>query len=117
MMKPFLVLALAGSALVVAVPAMAQDAMAAAPSVPMCSAKVKDGCMQTPAQQKRAMSGEQADARDARHGGMWAPNAVGSDKPDMMAKMDGMHKMHKKHKKMMMMKKTEMMKTEEPKPM
>ncbi len=105
MMKPFLVLAFASSALSFAIPAMAQDAMAAAPDVPMCSRTVTDGCMQTPAQQKRAMSGEQADARDARHGGMWTPNAAAA-KPAMAAR---------KHKKMM--KKAPAMMADEPKPM
>ena len=67
MIKPMLFIVAA----MVAVPVMAQDA---APTLPFCSAKVTDGCQQTKAQQARAMSGEQADRRDAANGGMWTPN-------------------------------------------
>ena len=59
--------------------AMSAAAPAAMPALPMCSAKVTDGCQQTKAQQAREMSGAQADARDARNGGQWTPNAA--DKP------------------------------------
>jgi hypothetical protein len=66
MIKPVFVLVAA----VLAAPAIAQTP---APTLPPCSAKVTDNCMQTAAQEKRAMTGEQADKRDARAGG-WAPN-------------------------------------------
>ncbi|MFZ4690624.1 MAG: hypothetical protein ACOYLS_15415 [Polymorphobacter sp.] len=63
------------AAVMLAAPVLAQDAMApAAPAMPVCSAKVTDGCVQSAAAEKRAMSGEQADKRDARNGGMWAPD-------------------------------------------
>lgn len=52
---------------------LAAPSLAQAPAIPFCSAKVTDSCQQTPAQQARAMTGEQADARDARYGG-WAPD-------------------------------------------
>jgi hypothetical protein len=72
--KPMFVLAAA----MIAAPALAQDAPAAAPAaaptLPFCSAKVTDNCQQTPAQQARAMTGEQAEARDAKAGGQWVPN-------------------------------------------
>jgi hypothetical protein len=70
--KPMFVLAAA----MLAAPALAQDAPAApaAPALPFCSAKVTDNCQQTPAQQARAMTGEQAEKRDARSGGQWTPN-------------------------------------------
>jgi len=71
--KPMFVLAAA----MIAAPALAQDAPAAA-SLPACSAKVTDNCQQTPAQQARAMSGEQAEKRDARNGGQWTPNTQGT---------------------------------------
>jgi hypothetical protein len=67
MMKPLFVVAAA----MLAAPVLAQ---APAPALPFCSAKVTDNCQQTPAQQARAMSGAQADARDARNGGQWTPN-------------------------------------------
>jgi hypothetical protein len=86
--KPMLI----SAAMLFAVPAVAQDAMA--PAMPMCSARVQDSCMQTPAQQARAMSGAQADARDARTG-MWTPNAGGADK-DAMAMPMKKHRMNKK---------------------
>lgn len=54
MLKPMLACAAMAA---LAVPVLAQEA---APSLPPCSAKVKDGCQQTPAQEKRAMTGEQA---------------------------------------------------------
>lgn len=81
--KPLFVLA----AFAFAMPAFAQEAApAGAPAaLPMCSATVKDGCQQTKGQEARAMSGAQAEARDAKSGG-WAPNAGGSDK-DMAAPM------------------------------
>jgi hypothetical protein len=72
-MKPMFVLAAA----MIAAPALAQDAPAAAPAapaLPFCSAKVTDNCQQTAAQQARAMSGEQAEKRDAKAGGAWTPN-------------------------------------------
>ena len=69
MIKPIFILAAA----MIAAPALAQ-APAAAPALPFCSAKVTDSCQQTAAQQARAMTGEQADKRDARNGGEWAPN-------------------------------------------
>lgn len=61
------------AATLIALPALAQ---APAPALPFCSATVTDSCQQTKAQQARAMSGEQADARDARNGGAWTPNAT-----------------------------------------
>lgn len=64
---------MAAMATVIAVPALAQDAPAAAPTLPFCSAKVTDSCQQTAAQQARAMTGEQADKRDAKTG-TWTPN-------------------------------------------
>lgn len=66
------------AAAMLAAPALAQDAPAAAPALPFCSAKVTDNCQQTPAQQARAMSGEQAEKRDARNGGQWTPNTQGT---------------------------------------
>jgi hypothetical protein len=76
-MKPMFVLAAA----MIAAPALAQDAPAAAPAapaLPFCSAKVTDNCQQTAAQQARAMSGEQAEKRDAKAGGAWTPNTEGT---------------------------------------
>lgn len=71
MIKPILFVVAA----MLAVPAMAQDPMApAAPALPKCTAKVTDSCDQTMTTEKRAMTGEQADARDARNGGNWTPN-------------------------------------------
>ena len=71
MIKPIFVLVAA----MIAAPTLAQTAApATAPALPMCSAKVTDSCQQSPAQQARAMTGVQADARDARNGGEWAPN-------------------------------------------
>ncbi len=63
---------LVATATLVAIPAFAQAPAAA--ERPFCSAKITDGCQQTPAQQARAMTGAQADARDARNGGAWTPN-------------------------------------------
>jgi hypothetical protein len=68
MIKPIFVLA----AVMIAAPALAQAPAPAA--LPMCSAKVTDSCQQSPAQQARAMTGAQADARDARNGGAWSPD-------------------------------------------
>ena len=59
------------AAAMIAAPALAQTE---APARPFCSAKVTDGCQQTASQQAREMSGAQADARDARNGGVWTPN-------------------------------------------
>ena len=62
------------TAALLAVPATAQTAA----ERPVCSAKVTDGCVQSKGQQARAMSGEQADARDARNGGKWTPDGKNS---------------------------------------
>ena len=64
-----------GSALALAIlPLAMSSAWAAdAPKLPYCSAKVTDSCQQTAAQQARAMTGEQADKRDAKTG-TWTPN-------------------------------------------
>ena len=69
------------AAIVAAPPAVAQTApmttaapTAAAPERPFCSATITDGCQQTKAQQARAMTGAQVDARDARNGGQWTPD-------------------------------------------
>lgn len=73
MIKPMFVLAAA----MLAAPVLAQEAAPAtpaAPSLPMCSAKVTDGCQQSARQEARAMNGAQVDARDARNGGMWTPD-------------------------------------------
>ena len=72
MIKPLLVVAAA----LMAVPAVAQAPAAA--ERPKCSAKVTDGCTQTTGQEARAMSGAQADARDARNGGKWTPDGKDS---------------------------------------
>ena len=81
MIKPLLVVA----ATLMAFPALAQAPAAA--ERPMCSAKVTDGCQQTAAQQARAMTGAQADARDARAGGTWAPDkAAAAAAPKTAAK-------------------------------
>lgn len=69
MIKPLLAI----TATLLAVPAVAQ-----APALPFCSAKVTDNCQQTAAQQARAMTGAQADARDARNGGKWTPDGKNS---------------------------------------
>lgn len=74
MIKPLLVVA----ATLMAIPAFAQAPAAA--ERPMCSAKVTDGCVQSAAAEKRAMSGAQADARDARSGGTWAPDKAAAPK-------------------------------------
>jgi hypothetical protein len=71
MIKPIFILA----AVMIAAPAAAQTP---APTLPFCSAKVTDSCQQTAAQQARAMTGEQADKRDARNGGEWSPNKRGT---------------------------------------
>ena len=73
MIKPLLVLV----ASMIAAPVLAQEAAPAAPaapSLPTCSAKVTDSCIQSGAAEKRAMTGEQADKRDARNGGAWTPD-------------------------------------------
>ncbi len=72
MIKPMLFL----TAALFAAPVLAQAAPAA---LPPCSATVKDACQQTKGQEARAMSGAQADARDAKSGA-WTPNAGMSDK-------------------------------------
>jgi hypothetical protein len=72
MIKPLLVVAAA----LMAIPAAAQAPAAA--ERPKCSAKVTDGCIQTAGQEARAMTGEQADARDARNGGKWTPDGKDS---------------------------------------
>ena len=64
---------IAVAAVLAAAPALAQTPPAEAPKLPYCSAKVTDSCQQTAAQQARAMSGEQADKRDAKSG-TWTPN-------------------------------------------
>ena len=69
MIKSFFVV----TAMLIAAPGFAQSA---APERPYCSAKITDGCQQTKAQQARAMTGAQADARDARAGG-WEPDKAG----------------------------------------
>ncbi len=71
MIKPVFILA----ATMLASPALAQTAAPAA-ALPMCSAKVTDACQQTSAQEARAMSGDQADRRDARNAGNWTPNGA-----------------------------------------
>lgn len=55
----------------VAAPLFAQ---APAPERPFCSATIIESCQQTRSQEARAMSGAQADARDARSGGQWSPD-------------------------------------------
>lgn len=90
MIKPLFVLA----AFAFAAPVLAQEAAPAAAALPMCSATVKDGCQQTKGQEARAMSGAQAEARDAKAGG-WAPNAGGSDKD--MAAAPAKKRGHKRH--------------------
>lgn len=67
MIKPMFFVAAA----IFAAPVVAQEA---APALPFCSATVMDSCQQTKAQQARAMSGEQADRRDAANGGAWTPD-------------------------------------------
>jgi hypothetical protein len=77
--KPMFVLAAA----MLAAPALAQDAPAAAPAaptLPFCSAKVTDNCQQTPAQQARAMTAEQAEKRNAAAGSDWSPNKTATPK-------------------------------------
>jgi len=72
---------IAVAAVLAAAPALAQDAAPAeAPKLPFCSAKVTDSCQQTAAQQARAMTGEQADARDAKTG-TWTPNKRATPAP------------------------------------
>lgn len=70
MIKPLLVV----TAMMLAAPAFAQEAAPAAER-PYCSATITDGCQQTKAQQARAMTGAQVDARDARNGGKWTPDS------------------------------------------
>lgn len=72
MIKPFIAVA----AVLFAAPVMAQS-----PALPFCSAKVTDNCQQTAGQIARQMSGAQADARDARAGGQWAPNKQAAAAP------------------------------------
>ncbi len=60
--------------------ALAQDppadpGMAAGASLPMCSAKVHDSCMQTKAQQASALDHYPADSRDAGNNKIGAPMA------------------------------------------
>jgi hypothetical protein len=76
MIKPIFVVVAA----MLAAPVMAQTPAPAAPTLPFCSAKVTDGCQQTAAQQARAMTGEQADKRDARNGGAWTPDKAAAPK-------------------------------------
>jgi hypothetical protein len=64
------------TATLVAAPVFAQAPAAA--ERPFCSAKITDGCQQTKGQQARAMTGAQADARDARNGGKWTPDGKDS---------------------------------------
>lgn len=99
--KPLFVLA----AFAFAAPAFAQEAAPAA-ALPMCSATVQDGCQQTKGQEARAMSGAQAEARDAKAGG-WAPNSE-KDMAAPAAKKRG----HKRA----MIKKTTVTTTTEPAP-
>jgi hypothetical protein len=75
--KPMFVLAAA----MIAEPALAQDTMAApaAPTLPMCSAKVIDNCQQNSARESRAMSGDQAKARNASAGSVRSPNKAAPD--------------------------------------
>ena len=68
MIKPLFAVA----AIMLAAPAFAQAPVAA--ERPFCSATITDGCQQTAAQQARAMTGAQVDARDARNGGKWTPD-------------------------------------------
>ena len=75
-MKSILILAAA----VFAVPVLAQETAPAAPTLPTCSAKVTDGCIQSAAAEKRAMTGEQADKRDARNNGAWTPDGKAAAK-------------------------------------
>lgn len=56
--------------------AWAQEAGTAAAPVPRpaCGGQQRDSCQQTPAQERKAITAEQAEARDARHDGEWSPN-------------------------------------------
>lgn len=79
------------AAVMLAAPVLAQEAPAAPPAdaaapaatpaaapmaaLPKCTAKVQDSCDQSKTTERNALSGEQADARDARNGGTWTPNA------------------------------------------
>lgn len=72
MIKPLLIV----TAMMLAAPAFAQTPAATAADRPFCSATVTDGCQQTKAQQARAMTGAQVDARDARNGGKWTPDGT-----------------------------------------
>lgn len=64
------------AASVLAQGAQAQDNTAAPEPAkrPNCDWKHRDGCQQTRAQERKAITAEQADARDARHNGEWSPN-------------------------------------------
>ncbi len=92
MIKSMFILAAA----MLAVPAMGQDAAPAAAKLPTCSAKVTDNCVQSAAAEKSALSGEQADKRDARTGGAWAPDT--GAKPAAPAAHKTTHKTSHKHK-------------------
>ena len=70
MIKPLLIAA----AVMLAAPALAHVPAATTTDRPFCSPAVTDGCQQSKAQQARAMTGAQVDARDARNGGKWAPD-------------------------------------------
>jgi hypothetical protein len=71
-MRIFMTMLAAG---VLASGAQAQDAAPAEPAnVPNCDWQHRDGCRQTRAQERKAITAEQADARDARHNGEWSPN-------------------------------------------
>ncbi|KAB7648419.1 hypothetical protein [Polymorphobacter fuscus] len=72
MIKPLFLAAAA----MLAAPVLAQAPAAA--ERPFCSATVTDGCQQTKAQQARAMTGAQVDARDAANGGKWTPDMRGT---------------------------------------
>ena len=88
------------AAAVLAAPALAQDAAPAASTLPFCSAKVTDSCQQTAAQQARAMTGAQAEKRDAAHGGAWAPDARATAAGHAMPISEGStHKVSTKTKK------------------
>ena len=63
---------LAIAAALFAAPALAQ-APADPANLPVCGGKIQDSCVQSKTEH-RAMSGEQADKRDARNGGQWTPN-------------------------------------------
>lgn len=65
---------LAIAAALLAAPAFAQAPAPVDPAnFPVCGGKIQDSCVQSKTEH-RAMTGEQADARDARNGGQWTPN-------------------------------------------